>query len=213
MSMRNRGFTLVEMLVAMLAFALLATVGVAILNAGLRNSDVTARASAAIKQIQMARAIMKADLGQIADRPVRHESGAVTLRRAGLATTAPVLETKDREKGPLLSFVRRGWDNPGGREVRSSLQYVEYIWEDKALVRRARPYLDPTPETPVTESVILSGVNALAVSFVTRGQRVERWVGLDRSDAMPDAIEIAANLEGIGELKQMFLVGEPKGTP
>ena len=111
--MTSRGFTLVEMLVAMAVFSLLAVAASSLLGVSLRNADVFTRADAATRELQIARTIMRADFAQIARRPVRDAYGAPTPTVfAGGAAVA--------EK-PILSFVRYGWDNPGGIDPRASL--------------------------------------------------------------------------------------------
>ena len=59
--MNTRGFTLVEMLMALLAFALLSSAAMALLDLTLRNKESFDRASAALQDLQVTRALMKAD--------------------------------------------------------------------------------------------------------------------------------------------------------
>jgi general secretion pathway protein J len=199
--MNSRGFTLVEMLVAMALFSLLAVAASSLLGVSLRNADVFARADAATRELQIARTIMRADFSQIARRPVRDAYGARTPTIfAGGAAVA--------EK-PILAFVRYGWDNPGGVDPRASLQYVEYAVAGNALVRRSRPYLDPTPETPVTTATLLSDVSAAQVTFLSRGQWAETWVVATAQNALPEAIALDVKLAAAESIRQAFLVGEP----
>jgi general secretion pathway protein J len=199
--MNARGFTLVEMLVAMAVFSLLAVAASGLLGVSLRNAEVFTRADAATRELQIARTIMRADFSQIARRPVRDAYGAPapTIFAGGTAVA---------EK-PILSFVRYGWDNPGGVDPRASLQYVEYAVAGEALVRRSRPYLDPTPETPVTTATLLSGVSAAQVSFLSRGQWAETWVVATAQNALPEAIALDVKLAAAESIRQAFLVGEP----
>ncbi len=199
--MNTRGFTLVEMLVAMAVFSLLAVAASGLLGVSLRNAEVFERADDATRELQLARTIMRADFSQIALRPVRDAYGSpVPATFAGGAASA--------EK-PILAFVRHGWDNPGGIDGRASLQYVEYAVAGEALVRRSRPYLDPTPETPVTTATLLSRVRAAEVSFLLRGQWSDRWAALAPQYALPDAIALDVTLAAADQIRQAFLVGEP----
>jgi general secretion pathway protein J len=199
--MNARGFTLVEMLVAMAVFSLLAVAASSLLGVSLRNAEVFTRADTATRELQIARTIMRADFSQIARRPVRDAYGAPapTIFAGGAAVA---------EK-PILAFVRYGWDNPGGVDPRASLQYVEYAVAGEALVRRSRPYLDPTPETPVTTATLLSGVSAAQVSFLFRGQWAETWVVATAQNALPEAIALDVKLAAAESIRQAFLVGQP----
>ena len=205
MTVGARGFTLVEMLVAMLAFSLLATAAVAILNGTLRNTETLGRAGESVKQIQITRAMMRTDLGQVATRATRDAHGGVG--RVGL------VGEKVSGGKPFLSFVRRGWDNHDGQEARSSLQHVEYLWEGETLLRRTRPYLDPTPQTPQASVAVLTNVRSLDVGFLVNGQRLDRWIVAGEPPPLPEAIEVTINIAGIGELRQLCLVGEPRRGP
>ena len=199
--MTSRGFTLVEMLVAMAVFSLLAVAASSLLGVSLRNADVFTRADAATRELQIARTIMRADFAQIARRPVRDAYGAPTPTVfAGGAAVA--------EK-PILSFVRYGWDNPGGIDPRASLQYVEYAVAGDALVRRSRPYLDPTPKTPVTTATLLSGVSAAQVSFLSRGKWADTWAVATAQNALPEAIALDVKQLAAESIRQAFLVGAP----
>lgn len=198
--MTSRGFT-VEMLVAMAVFSLLAVAASSLLGVSLRNAEVFTRADTATRELQIARTIMRADFSQIARRPVRDAYGAPTPTVfAGGAAVA--------EK-PILSFVRYGWDNPGGIDPRASLQYVEYAVAGDALVRRSRPYLDPTPETPVTTATLLSDVSAAQVSFLFRGQWADTWTVATAQNALPEAIALDVKQAAAESIRQAFLVSAP----
>ncbi|MHB1207110.1 MAG: type II secretion system minor pseudopilin GspJ [Rhodospirillaceae bacterium] len=200
--MDTRGFTLVEMLVALLGFGLLSAAAAGILNLTLRDRAALAQNTETITEIQLARAVIRADLSQVVQRPVRDAFGAATA--TGL--------TGGEAGRPLLAFVRRGWDNPG-REARSSLQYVEYVRDGASLVRRSRPYLDPTPETPVITASLLSNLREVSVNFLAHGQWADHWVATGDAPSLPDAVQVTATLSTLGELRQSFLVGDPAGAP
>lgn len=197
--MNARGFTLVEMLVAMVVFSLLAAAASGLLGVSLRNAETFERADAATRELQIARTIMRADFSQIARRPVRDAYGA-PLPTVFTGGPAPM------EK-PILTFVRHGWDNPGGADGRASLQYVEYAVVKGALIRRSRPYLDPTPETPVTTATLLSDVGQASVSFLARGQWSDRWVATAVQATLPEAIALDVTFAAASQIRQAFLVG------
>jgi general secretion pathway protein J len=191
-----RGFTLVEMLVALLAFSLLAAAAVGILNVSLRNKETLGRTADVLEQLQIARAMMKADFSQLAPRPVRDAYGGLPHGSfaKGSATDAQT----------IVSFVRRGWDNPGGEEARGSLQYVEYVVDGANLVRRSRPYLDPTPGTPTSSMTLLADVGKVSVSFLAGGKWLEQWRPVSRSAELPSAVAMTLTVAGLGEIRQAF---------
>ncbi len=122
-----KGFTLVEMLVALLVFSLLSAAGVAVLGFAADNRAVVRERMDEIAALQSARALIKTDLEQVADRRTRADGGAPGRSLTGGESAA----------APVLAFTRRGWDNPDAAP-RASLQYVEYRLVEDRLERRAR---------------------------------------------------------------------------
>ena len=195
--MRQSGFTLVEMLVALAIFAMISAAGVSVIGYSLAESGPVAAASARLDALQLARTVMRNDFGQIAARPVRGRFGE-----------------RDREgftggfvpgNASFLGFVRRGWENPGGLEPRSSLQFVSYVLEDGELRRVIRPMLDPTQQTPEETVTLLAGVENLHVSFFANGQWSERWIASGSGQMLPTVIAIEFETEEFGTLRQLFV--------
>jgi len=195
-----KGFTLVEMLMALAVFALIAVAGAALLDATLDGRQAAAATTGRLAELQRARAILRDDLGQLRARTIRDADGD---RRPWqfLGNTRPVAGE------PLLAFIRGGWSNPGMAEARSSLAYVEYRLEEGRLERRLLPRPDPTRETPESRMVLLEGVSELRLSYLGQGDWRERWqVPVDsRTEGLPAAIAIEADIAGLGRLRQLFL--------
>ncbi|ACG77074.1 type II secretion system protein J [Phenylobacterium zucineum HLK1] len=193
-----KGFTLVEMMVALLIFGLVAAAGVAIMRFSVDNQQVVRAHTHRLAELQRARAMLKADLAQAAQRPVRDAAGRPALRSFSGG--------EQRTGGPLLALVRRGWDNPDA-DPRASLQTVEYRLNGGRLERRARPALDGAELGP--PQVLLSGVRDARVAFLVRGQWIEALPNGPRQP-LPQAVRLDLTLEDYGELSQLFLVtGEP----
>ena len=191
-SRRVRGFTLVEMLVALVVFGLLSAATVGVLVHAADNREVVGARMDRLGEFQRARALIKADLGQAAPRRVRRGDGsaartAFTGQRPGDA--------------PLWGFVRRGWSNPDGA-ARASLQYVEYRIAGRQLERTAHAALDgaraPAPQ------VVLTGVDATAIGYRYRGQWNDGWPG--GADEIPEAIRLTLDVDGLGTIEQLFLL-------
>ncbi|MDP3490384.1 MAG: type II secretion system minor pseudopilin GspJ [Phenylobacterium sp.] len=187
-----KGFTLVEMLVALLVFSLLSAAGVAVLGFAADNRAVVRERMDEIAALQSARALIKTDLEQIADRRTRADGGAPSRSLSG----------GESDAAPVLAFARRGWDNPDAAP-RASMQYVEYRLVEDRLERRARGALDGAPLGE--PQVLLRGVRRLGVAFYARGSWAPAWAPTaDR--ALPQAIRLEMDLESFGEVTQLVLL-------
>ena len=194
---RDAGFTLVEMLVAVLVFALLSAAGVAVLAQAADHQAAVGERLALLGEFQRARALLQADLSQVALRRVRHPDGGV----ARDAFVGRAVRPGSRASTPLLAFARRGWSNPDALP-RASLQYVEYRLVDGRLERSTRPMLDGTASDP--PQVLLDGVSSPRLAYRDRGQWSDGWPG--GATALPEAVRLELELEGIGHVTQLFLL-------
>lgn len=200
MKQANAGFTLVEMLVALFIFAVVTAAGVAIITFGIDAKERTANSADRLKELQVARALLKADLARAVARPTRDAYGG----RRALAFRGGVNE----RTGPtVLRLVRRGASTLVPGEA-VSLQAVRYEFTDGTLYRVTRPRLDPTPQTPENRRAVLTGLENLDLSFFV-GNAWQPTIGAVAAgnEVMPQAVALEANLAGIGRLRQLFLVG------
>ena len=199
------GFTLVEVMVALFALSILTVAGTAILTQALSAREQLSEHTGRLKEIELARAIIKSDIGQATTRPVRSTFGGAS----GLFFDGGV--APDGEGARLLSLVRRGWANPGAMERRSSLQSVSYRLEDGNLIRVAPLRPDPFQSAQMRERIVLSGVRDVRVEFGAAGQWSSVWRGsVDARggiNALPDVVRLTLDLEDTGLLDQLFLTG------
>ncbi|MHB8911101.1 MAG: type II secretion system minor pseudopilin GspJ [Lysobacter sp.] len=188
-----KGFTLVEMLVALVVFGLLSAAGVSVLAYTADNRGVIRGRMDRLGEFQRARSLLKADFAQAAVRRIRDAEGLAARNAfAGNRLDSP---------GPLFGFVRRGWANPDA-EPRASMQYVEYRLVDGQLERSARGALDGAAAT--APQVLLAGIRHATVGYRYRGQWLDGWPG--GADAMPEAVRLELELDGIGHVDQLFLL-------
>ncbi|MDO9248556.1 MAG: type II secretion system minor pseudopilin GspJ [Phenylobacterium sp.] len=187
-----KGFTLVEMLVALFIFSLLAAAGVTVMRFTVDNQVAVRGRMDRLGDIQRTRALLKSDLEQAAPRRTRDEAGTPA---AGPFGGGP-------PPGALLAFSRRGWDNPD-RAARGSLQYVEYRVEEGRLERRSRPALDGARLGEPQR--LIDGVQAADVEFLSQGAWRPTWTS-SSSVPMPQVVRLTLTLKSVGEVRQLFLL-------
>lgn len=192
--MRDGGFTLVEMLAALAALALLAGGALAVASAATASQDAVRARQDATHALMRLRAALKADLTQAADRRARDIDGA--KEQAALSG--------GHGNGVFLTLVRRGWDNPL-EQGRSSLQYVEYRLNQGRIERLWRRHVDGSPlQAP---QVLAEGVDRVSVSFLDRDQWLDAWAGSPLRP-LPRAIRFGLQFFSGVALSQTFLLPE-----
>ncbi len=187
------GFTLVELLIALLLFALLSAAATALLSFGV---DARARSGERLDELAAltrTRALLTADLAQAAPR----------LWRGNTGISQPAFASDGSAGTSLLRFVRRGWRNDGGAP-RSSLQRVEYRHVADRLERLSWPRVDGgAPNAP---AIMFTGITTMRIRYFYGNAWSDAWVPR-RRDALPEAIELTISGKGLPSLRQVFLVG------
>jgi len=207
----GRGFTLIEVLIALAITAFVATIAYSSLSAVISGVESTRKVATATYELDRAFMIISRDLRQFTPRPVRDEFDQQEPAMQG---------------GPLarhlLSFTRTGWHNPN-QHARSNLQRINYLVEEDALWRESYLVLDRVGDSKPQRVKLLDGVEDMTVGFLSTLAGVEsgndgktldtrnwaeNWI-VDTSvpDAdlpPPVAIEIRLELEGWGELTRLY---------
>lgn len=192
---RVRGFTLVELLVAMAIVAVVGIMALGGLNEVLNQRSIAAERSERWREVQLAVRIISQDLAQLHPRPTREELGESYL---------PALLANPSAQF-ALEFSRGGWANPGAFP-RGTVLRVAYDWEDDLLVRYHWPVMDRTLATPPVRAELLSGVRNVEVRFLDNAAQWHLdWPPLDAQGpatlvARPRAIEFVVELEDFGEI-------------
>lgn len=192
--MRRGGFTLVEVLIALTVFAIIAAAGTTVLSMSIDNRFAIKSATDRVAALQRTRALLKADLGQATSRRTRDRNGEPRVSAlAGAATP----------DDPILMVTRAGWSN-AGRAARPSLQRVEYRLVDGRLERRVSAHLDGSRPGPA--QVLMSGVADVTLTFVRDGRETSVPT-TDLARPLPDAARLTMTVEGYGPVTQLFLIG------
>jgi len=208
-----RGFTLIEVLIAMAITAVVAAIAYASFSTVLTGADRTRESEERVYRINRAWAMLSRDIEQFAARPVRDEFGEFEPALAG---------------GPAarftLSLTRSGWFNPQDNP-RPELQRVNYRVAEGALWRDSYPVLDRAGNTEPYAIKLLDGVEDLQLAFLQNSAQVrsvgrgteldtrqwaDSWViDTSRPDVLPEpplAVEVRLKLQDWGEVRRLYVL-------
>lgn len=208
----QNGVTLPEVLISLLIFALIASASVYALRLGVDSREQLSAADDQLKKLQIARILIKQDLAQVVARPARDEFGGLSPVYFSGGQTSFASRVEDDEK-ILISFTRGGWLNARAATPRSALQYVDYIFKGGAVIRRARIYIDETPNAEYVERVLFDGLSDASAKFLIgefRGELdwADAWPISGSGQRPPRAVALVLEENGTETLRQLFWIGE-----
>ena len=207
----QRGVTLVELLVALLVFAMIAGVATYSLRLGVGAGEQLDAAEARLRELEAVRMLMKEDFLLAVGRPARDAFG-FTPEQTFLGGSETRLRGYVEGERLLVAFVRSGWANPENAAPRSSLQYVEYVAKGDALVRRTRPYVDAARGQALSERVILRDAKDARMTFLAGATPsgllwAEGWPIGGSGQGLPQAVALTVTTNRFGAIEQRFWIG------
>ena len=192
-SRNQSGFTLLELLVALMVFAVLAAMAYGGLSTVLRGRERIEQATAQLGGLQMLFRLLERDLAQTLPRGYRDSLGSGRLAFVGGAGHDDLIElTTSGNPGPLRP------DAPD--PVR-----IDYQLDGHVLTRRIWPVLDRTQQTMATAVPVLSGVAAVRVRFFDTAWHDSWPPPVSGGLAIPRAVEFTLTLESGPTYRRVLL--------
>jgi general secretion pathway protein J len=185
-NIRTSGFTLLEMVVAVAIFAIMAAIAYTGLNHTIKIGSQVSESNQRLSELQFALSYFSRDWLQVSSRKVRNQYGD--------EESNIVIEENS------ISFTHGGWTNLL-QIKRSNLQRVQYLLVDSNLIRRHWLSLDRGIGEEPYDSILLHNVNALEVYFVDALEKsIEIWPDeLVRDEGRPIALKIGVDISQLGK--------------
>ena len=194
-----RGFTLLEMLIALAIFGLMAVMAYSGLTSVLDLQFHTEAEAERLAGLQKAYLVMQRDIEQAVARPVRDAFGD---------EQAPLVGDQN------LELTRGGWSNPLGRP-RSTLQRVGYSYNDRQLRRFVWLVLDRAQDSQPLDQLLMDDIEDMQIRYLLADDVwKDQWPApLEGSDAkvaeagpvvLPAAVEVTIEHEHYGPLVWLF---------
>lgn len=201
-----KGFTLLEVLVAISIFALIGLGSNQLLRTVINSRDATETRMLELNKLQRTFAIMDRDLLQLSNRPIRN----------GFGDPLPAVELSTGDYN--LELSRLGWRNPSAMP-RSNVQRVAYVLNGQKLERHYWTVMDRAEDSEPRVQVLLEGVEDFRVNALdAKGDTTAYWppAGQDQQldgtetagtsvavQTLPPALEIVVTTPEFGEIRHI----------
>ncbi|WP_246840988.1 type II secretion system minor pseudopilin GspJ [Hahella sp. CCB-MM4] len=208
-----RGFTLLEILIAITITAMLGTGAFYLLNQGVRTKNSTEDRGEILEQLQKSQRIIEYDISQVVARSVRGEYGDEFYALSNLNALS------------LVEFTRTGWRDPKSllalmdedTEVlpRSQLQRVSYEMEEDDLYRVYWDVLDRAQDSKPLRQKLMESVEDVKFRFLDNDNEwSEQWPPQaqlvnsesDPYHALPKAVEFEFTHKMFGHIRRLYYI-------
>ncbi len=202
MRARSQGFTLIEILVALFIFAILAVMASIAIDNVMRDYRGMTKSNQAIGELQVAMIRFNRDVLQMVARPASGPQGN---------PIAPIIANSEQ-----LEFTTADV-NPFNKS-RGDLRRVAYKLLGGNLVRLTWPVLDQAPTIEPLPQPVLSGIQELEFHFIDKtGKAYSYWPinnneSTDQSGSvnslltLPAAVELTMQVVGLGKVERTIPV-------
>lgn len=198
----SKGFTLIEVMVAIMVFASLSIAAYQVVNQVQRSNQLSAEKTARLQDMQRAMIIMDSDFRQMVARSFKGRANATGNRV--LYSDEYLLDSQSHG----ILFTRLGWQNPQQAFPRGEIVKVGYRVVDNQLERVWWRYPDtPEGQEPLHKS-LLAQVENLDFRFYDGDK--ENWQETWQVETqLPAAVEVTLELKDYGTIRRVYLI--PKG--
>ncbi|WP_347251702.1 GspJ family T2SS minor pseudopilin variant LspJ [Legionella sp.] len=199
--MKNRGFTLIEILVALAVFAILATMTSSAMYYAFNTRARVNEQAEQLNALQLALMLIERDTQQIIQREVH--------RGSEMHRYPPFVG-----ESHYVEFTRSGMVNPNSEEKRSVLQRIAYFCRNNQFVRRSWISLDPVDRKAYRDRVLIENLTRCQFAYLNANLHVlPEWQANalqenQRAEPFPKAIRMDLTLKNWGTLSRLFIIPE-----
>ncbi|MGW8247833.1 MAG: type II secretion system minor pseudopilin GspJ [Acidiferrobacterales bacterium] len=201
MNQRDKGFTLLELLVSLALFAVIYMVAHGTLANILSGSQVVSAEQKHWQQLDIAFTLMEEDLGFASERSIRDVQGFTAPPFVGQPTDSRAVSP------PTMEFSRAGIRTLA-TDRETGDRRVAYRLKNGKLVRELWQTLDRNYDTTPVDDQLLADVTEFEVRFLNRdGHWLSSWPDLQhQAEVLPVAVDVTISASNGDSYKRIFLV-------
>lgn len=198
---RFRGFTLLEILIAISIFAIIGVASSALLSSVIDRNELSEQRFEQLEKLQRAMLIIERDIYQAIARPIRVDGDINENVMVGGVTSGSDADG--------IGFVRSGWHNPQLMLPRSNMQYVAYRLQDNKLERLYGNHVDNVIGFEPKVRLLLEDVDDFQVEFFVKQKGApdeERdWNESYQGTVLPRAVAVIITTKAFGEIRREYI--------
>jgi general secretion pathway protein J len=205
-----RGFTLLELLVAMFIAAIIFAMGYGAVNQALKTRVGLQEQQAKLLELQTAVRVMEQDFEQLAPRPIRQPVGDQYIGVLVTGSSAAQQSITNASGQAIAALTRNGWANPSGLQ-RPTLQRVTYYFDNGTLRREYFTVLDPTQSSTTLKRDLLTHLKSVTLRYMDAGKVWQtQWPAATNAQINTDlrlrpiAVEITLETEDWGKVVRVL---------
>lgn len=195
---KNKGFTLIEILIALTVFAILATMTSSILYYAFNARSRVNLQAERLSNLQMAISIIQQDSTQAIARRVR--GNEMRLFPIFIGRT------------DYVEFTRDGNLNPKSMEKRSTLKRVALVCQNGQLLHRTWESLDNPDRNKYHDKLLIDDLTSCGFNYLNQNlQLLDEWREQSSTenqikDPFPKALQVNLKLKDWGAMNLLFVI-------
>lgn len=191
--MHHKGFTLIEILIALFVFTIVSVILMSALHNVINQEGSVEAHAEQLRDLQLTMLLISRDVEQAVNRPIVEASGKSEAAFVGTPQA--------------MTFTHAGFANPTGVSLHSDLQRVRYEWQHGVIMRVTWGVLDRTVESTSHTRQLMNGVEDFRFEYLDKNNRFHAvWPVTGLNQPLPRAVRIQFTLPSWGTLSQLYVI-------